>query len=81
MNEELKDRTGEEAEASQKKAKKNGQEDQDRKVKGEEEGQPEDKVERAEEILDDSEKRPHQEEEVDGAGADIGKRQGGGKLR
>lgn len=45
------------------------------------EGQPEDKAERAEEMEDKSEERPHQEEEVDGAGADLEKGQGGGTLR
>lgn len=45
------------------------------------EGQPEDKVERGEETLDYSEERPHQEEEVDEAGADLEKGQGAGRLR
>lgn len=63
-------------------AVKSGQENQDQEVTGGQEGQLEGKAQRAEEILEDSQERPQQEEELEGAaGAEIEKGQSGGKLR
>lgn len=63
-------------------AVKSGQENQDQEVPGGQEGQLEGKAQRAEEMLEDSQERPQQEEELEGAtGAEIEKGQSGGKLR
>lgn len=59
---------------------KSGQENQDKEVDGPHEGQIE--VQRAEEMLEDSQGRPQQEGELDGAArAEIEKGQAGGTLR
>lgn len=63
-------------------AVKSGQENQDQEVTGGQEGQLEGKAQRAEEMLEDSQERPQQEEELEGAaGAELQKGQSGGKLR
>lgn len=74
MQEELKRWTREEESGSQRKAKKSGEENQSLEEEGvralvKEEGQPEGKVQRAQEMVEDS-------EEVDGDGAGTGVQKG-----
>lgn len=63
-------------------AVKSGRENQDQEVTGGQEGQLEGKAQRAEEMLEDSQERPQQEEELKGAaGAEVEEGHSGGKMR